>query len=393
MKSHYMGLFFALASALAGGLHYLFQIWAASQLSDSEFGQLTAWIAYFSVSLALGSFAQYGANFFILSNHRFRQISWGLMILSVLSLSAPFLFPDASGFTIGFSGVVLGILFSWMIGQCQARLAFISMGVGMLFTGLAKFFLAGAAYPVLHPGFQMEWAIALCYAPALVAMSLILVLSLKTSTRVQSPEHAVSSKIFASLFLSFATVFIPQMDIITVDQSQPIEVIGQFAKIALLYKAVFFAFLIFSQWILPFQLRGDVTDSKTMSWFLKRSHSILIVSMSLSLGAIGLSFIIGHFYDPSILKMKGWIILSCLNMMVLTHLFFQLQTDCVCNRLIGPLAICSYFLLSMAGYIYIKPSMDIFLSLNLLLNSLFLVFYKLVFSSKPSLQFDQRQVH
>jgi hypothetical protein len=321
--------FFAFASVAAGVLHYLFQVWSVSQLSLLEFGELNSWIAYFSIALSLGAFAQYSANFFIASPRFLRISSWIVLFAAIVSLVVPWKLSNSGGVTVAIFGVVLGILFSWCIGQAQARLAFIVMGIGVLGTGVAKFVLAGVSFPVESASVELAWAVALSYSPALIWVSGILLILGPKWSRIPGKVHGTASGLTASAILSFASVYIPQMDIIAIHQTQAPEQIGEFARISLLYKAVFFSFLILAQWLLPHQLATADQQPRLVSWMGGSRWRVLSMAMILGFMAFLMSVSVGPLIMPGLREQWLWILLSCLNMVWLTNLFFSIQLDAV----------------------------------------------------------------
>ncbi len=328
--------FYAMASVLAGALHYFFQLWAATQLDQIQFGELTSWIAYFSVTLSLGAFAQYAANFFSISSRRLKTFSAITLILAIASLAYGFTSARSSEWVIGLIGLLLGILFSWFSGQAQARLAFVVMGVGILVAGLGKFALAGASFPTERPSLELAWAVSLSYAPALIFMCSVMILTADRWKDVKNGRRALMSGLGATALLSFASAFIPQMDIIAVNLNQTADVIGEFSKVSLLYKAIFFGFLIFAQWMLPHQLSENDISPSWAAWISATKWRRLTVSAGFGIFACAVSLVVAVWLKPALTGRIEWIWLSCLNMVLLTNLFFFIQLSAVKERLLRP---------------------------------------------------------
>lgn len=327
-------LFFAAANVLAGFFHYLFQVWCANQVDVVSFGELNSWIAYYSLGFSVASFAQYSANFTAFHVKEIRRWHWVIFLLSCASFSIPWLLPVANGVMIALVGVFFGILFSWYLGQFQARAAFVIMGFATILCAVAKFALGGVGFPVTKPSLDLAWAVALSYAPGLILLVAVMIVWGKSWAPITTAERTLTHKLAAPIILAFSTVFIPQFDIIVVHQTQDPETIGQFAQISLLYKAVFFSFLIFSQWLLPHQLAKAHNLQPMMKWITQSYWSVPVLSVLLAMVAISCSFVIGPIFTPQLLEKREWIVLSCINMALLTNLFYLIQISAVKNDLI-----------------------------------------------------------
>ncbi|MGE0762279.1 MAG: hypothetical protein AB7N80_03265 [Bdellovibrionales bacterium] len=370
MKTAQGAAFFALASVAAGVLHYLFQLWAATRLSSLEFGELTSWIAYYSIALSLGAFAQYAANFFSTRPRTLKILSWGAVSVGLLSLGGPFYLPHADGFAVALIGVFLGVIFSWFTGQAQSKLAFVVMGLGTLLTGIAKFVLAGANFPVDNPSIEMAWAVALSYAPGLVWMAATMVLFANRWTLIREKRRRLARGLGATALLSFASVYIPQMDVVAIHRTQTPEIIGEFAKIALLYKAVFFGFLIFAQWLLPHQISEHTSSYTLVRWISVNRWRVLIASAVIGLAAFVASLTIGTRLNPALKDQLLWIFLSCVNMVFLTNLFFCVQVACVREKLLRPALICLALITELILSMILKLPVTDYLTLAIIFNGM-----------------------
>lgn len=331
--------FFAIANVLAGLLHYAFQVWSGMQLSAVEFGELNSWMAYLSVALSLSMFAQYFSNFKV-APQSLLTLAAGIGIgASVFAAVLPFLFGDSLGWIpVGCIGLLLAIAFCWFVGQAQIRLLFYLMGTAILVMAASKFVFAFLAFPVSEPNKSLAWAVSLGYAPALAFACGAILLWVKDSPPV--PQRSLGQSVWATLILAIASVYIPQFDIIVIHRTQTPEIIGQFARVSILYKAVFFSFLIIAQLILPYQVRaaaGQSVSTKESALYGRVSLmirlQIMVVSLVLAGIVYGLSDMAIGFVGWDLSEARPWILLSCLNMSLLTNIFFRLQLDCVQGRM------------------------------------------------------------
>ncbi|MBX7231005.1 MAG: hypothetical protein K1X29_02865 [Bdellovibrionales bacterium] len=358
-------IFFAIAHILAGVLYYFFLIWASTRLDLADFGELNSWMAYFSIALSIGFFAQVGSNFFIANKNHLKIMSLLTLLIGAVSLYLPWIFPQSSFFMVGLLGSILGILFSWFVGQSQIQLAFGVIGVGLLINGLAKFFLVGWEYPVNDEGLKFAWATSLSYSPGLLWIALAILIRSKNWLNPDITHRLQTRRIVATALLALTSVVIPQMDIIVVHQTQnPIDV-GHFARISLLYKSIFFGFLIFMQWLLPQQMSNTKEGEKVTTWLGLYPWRPLLLSSTLSSVAF-FSFVLfkqlGYYFFELDEKIVG---LTCLNMALLTNIYFFIQFFCVNNYLLLAFAILALFLFEIGS--------GILLSFSILQNLMILV--------------------
>ena len=384
MKATRAAAFYAAASVAAGGLHYLFQLWAVTQLNSKEFGELTSWIAYFSITLTLGAFAQYGANFFPASAKTLKRLSWGAIVLAALSMTSPYVLgTGGGGVKVAIIGVALGVMFSWFSGQAQAQLAFVVMGVGIFLTGITKFFFAGASFPVQQASIELAWAVALCYSPALIWMAMAMILFADKWTPTSARRRNLARGLGATAILSFSSVFIPQMDIVAVHNTQTAELVGEFSRISLLYKAVFFGFLIFAQWLLPHQLGHQTTSYQFVKWIGQSRWRVLLTSAAMGALTFICSLTLGVALNPALKDQILWIFLSCVNMVFLTNLFFAIQISCVQEVLLRPFLISLFLICELLLSMVLQQPITQYLETVIVLN--FIAWLVLVRNPQPQM--------
>lgn len=328
--------FFAAANLLAGLIHYAFQVWSSRRLSAVEFGELNSWIAYLSVALSCAAFAQYLANFHVARRSRLSVLAIAGVGLGAATPLLPFVLADAAGLVpIAVVGFFCAVAFSWFIGQAQARLMFYLMGAALLLAAAGKFGLALVPFPVERVILSLAWAVSLSYAVALLALCLALLVSAPDSPTSASPPLGLG--LLAPGILAAATVLVPQLDIIVIHQTQTPEVIGQFARVSILYKVVFFSFLVLAQWILPHQLQdyrsrmdGRAPGRDGFHPLRPRARgAMLLLSLALA-GAVYLGgrLAMTWMWGGGFSELRVWVLLSVLNMALLTNIFFRIQVDC-----------------------------------------------------------------
>lgn len=361
-------IFFALANLVAGVLHYLFQVWSSVRLDVVDFGKLNSWIAYYSISLSVGAFAQYGANFFNLNRSRLRLFSWSLVALSLLSLPLPWWVPQAGPLLIGMVGLLLGVLTSYLMGQAQARLAFATMGTSLLMIGISKFALAGASSPASEPYLDVAWAFGLSYAPGLLLLAIVIIIRESSWPRVAKSELSSYKGLGATAILSFASVLIPQMDVVVIHRTQLEQSIGEFARISLLYKGVFFGFQIFSQWLLPYQIGKRTESIFLIRWVSRSPLRTLFMALALAAAAIFVTFLVVAKFVPEVLEHPSWIVLSSLNMALLTNIFYFVQKSSVLGQIGQSSLMLAALLVELIVALVLRLSIDGYLLYALVLN-------------------------
>lgn len=361
-------IFFAVANLGAGILHYLFQVWSSVRLDVVDFGKLNSWIAYYSISLSIGAFAQYGANFFNLNRSRLKLFSWSLVAISLLSLPLPWWLPQAGPLLIGMVGLLLGVLTSYLMGQAQARLAFATMGTSLLMIGISKFALAGASSPTSEPYLDLAWAFGLSYAPGLLLLAIAIILREASWPRVAKSELSSVKGLGATAILSFASVLIPQMDVVVIHRTQLEQSIGEFARISLLYKGVFFGFQIFSQWLLPYQIGKRTEGILLIRWVSRSPMRTLFMALGLAGVAILVTFLVVARFVPGVLEHPSWIVLSSLNMALLTNIFYFVQKASVMGRIGQSSLMLGALLLELALALALRLSVEGYLLYALIFN-------------------------
>lgn len=372
--------FFSAANIGAGVFHYLYQVVASARLDTVTFGALNTWIAQVSVFFIFSSFVRFHANFVRVPVRKF-ALPLGLLFSFLFALVATLIIltPKAADLWIGCLVISLSIPTSWLLGQLQTRKLFLLLGLGILLVAVAK--LAGVfALDMLLPSERaFYWAFPLGY---FLPVFFILVALWKAHRkqeefRFQRNHLPPWETIVGTLILSFTSVFLPQMDILSVDRTQTAEVIGQFARVSLFYKGVFFFVMVFSQVILPHQIEAGRQNKPIAPWRIVRSRMSLFL-LSSALGAVAASFFVPPLarliMNFDMAGFELWIGLASFNICLLTALFLLIQslTSKGLNRQ------ASWILLGIVIHFVTLPNFDLEVSVYLAsvvsLNFLILLF-------------------
>lgn len=305
--------YFVIANILAGVFNYLFQVIVAHRLSSVAYGQLMSWIAYVSIGMTLGLMAQMSSNFF--PSRHLKPASLIVAVLTVIGLG--FSFTSPSLVLLGSLAIGYSVGFGWLNGQYQARHVFTTMGTAALlssFTKLLALFSGRNDEMIYYLGFTIGSA----YGALFLAL-MCFRLSKTTDVVVKGTFRENAS---AAVLLSFATMLIPQFDLIVINNTQSAEVIGEFARVGLIYRAVFFLVLIFAQLLLPKQIQTrdyNVTTKRHLFMAL-----IAILPLAMVAAAIG-PWVLNMLLGFDISHLRIWIFLSCVHVCLLTLIFLFIQ--------------------------------------------------------------------
>lgn len=356
-KAPVEAMLFAGFSALGGGLHYLFQLEAAKTMSALEFGEFSVWAGGVSAWMFLGALAQFVAVFFPMQKKMLLTVSGILVSLAVpLGLFAH-THPDKTMF-LGVLAVLFSITTSWLVGQAQIRNIFILLGLVNFLLGLGKFL----ALPFAPESHRFYFAFLGGYPIALVALFLgHYFTTRKPALRPKTLQQGLST----AIILSALTMIIPQLDILFIGYTQTPEITGQFARVSLFYRAIFFSVMILAQWYLPKQIaQKNKTGTKP---FLYLGVAGLTVSIA--------AFIIGPYFASHFLRIeladyRIWILLSCINITALTMFYLRAQESLAHNEFL-PGASSLGLLCCFIGVLYkIGPGVEKYLISSILFNLL-----------------------
>ncbi|NJM09561.1 MAG: hypothetical protein HC883_01275 [Bdellovibrionaceae bacterium] len=313
---------FVLFNLLAGILHYLFQVVASRHLPAQGFSELSSWLAYLSFAFIAASVMQYLSCFLPFPRNKVRIFAAVGAAFSIAVLFLPLLMP-VGALTMGALTGVLACVMSVYLGQAQVRLLFKGMAGANLLVGFSKLVLVYLPWIAQSGAALYTWAVFAGYLPGILLLSLLLIRSHAIKTPVSSAD-ALGPAIWGTLILGTCAALLPQFELMFMEATQSVDVFHGFARLSLFYKGIFFAFLIFSQWLLPLQMRG-IGVSGPKIW--DRRLYLLPLALAGAAAVVGpplANRVLGWEVAPSSLQ----IFLSCWNMGLLTWIFLLLQELC-----------------------------------------------------------------
>lgn len=357
------GAFFLAANMGAGILNYLYQVVASKQLNASQFSELSAWMAYFSLFLIVASASQYAANFKPIPTHRLRAILIALILVVFTCLGTWFAVTETFSVVHSALIVVSASVFAWLMGEVQTRLLFGVMASANLGVAAIKLIFALSAATATRPLDLMTLGLIAGYLPASLLLAIVLWRSGRHNQTVSEGSWV------APLLLSFVSTLIPQMDMILIHRTQSPEIFEEFARASLFYKGIYFLVFIFSQWLLPQQVRRT---QQVPGW------------RYLGPGYLGLILLSGGIAWASPLAVSLWlnwpknpspliIFLSCWNIGLLAWIYMHLQKACAEGRLKVPVIASTILVLEILWQLYADWSLNGYYSFALVCQTAMLV--------------------
>lgn len=349
------GAFFLAANIGAGILNYLYQVVASKGLNASQFSELSAWIAYFSLFFVVTSASQYAANFKPIPTQRLRPVLSALILVVFACLGAWFAFTETLSVAHSVLIVMSASVFAWLMGEVQTRLLFGIMASANLGVAAIKLIFALSATTAIRPLDMMAFGLIAGYLPASLLLATVLWRSGRQNQTVSTGSWA------APLLLSFVSALIPQMDIILIHRTQSPEIFEEFARASLFYKGIYFLVFIFSQWLLPQQVQRT---QQVPGW------------RYLGPGYLGLILLSGGIAWVSPLAVSWWlnwpknpspliIFLSCWNIGLLAWIYMHLQKACAEGRLKVPAIALTILILEILWQLYAAGSLNAYYSFAL----------------------------
>lgn len=242
-------LLFVCGQVAAGALNYLFQVYGARTMPNTDFGSWSHWLAQFSVACFAGVWLQSVAVISDSESLLPKKVARGLLLALSSVLLTAYLISEI--WVMSVAGWGLSLLSGFLFGLNLRRK---NMHI-----------LAAASF--LTPTFKFLWIFAdhganNFYMATLVApVSACLVFLFwpkQIESTIQKNEIGFSSSMLLSaLCLAFFSAWTPQVDLIMVAKILSVEEFGIYAKVALLSKGFFFCFQILAQMVLAHQVQSS----------------------------------------------------------------------------------------------------------------------------------------
>lgn len=303
---------FAGAQMGAGVLNYGFQILASQQLSATEFGQWSGWFAHFSFFLFVTIWVQSLMTLQGTLPFRFSAMTAWATTAALIGVS---IFSINVGFD-DYAGWAWMLLFSIFFGLGLSHRLLIAAAAGSVIISISKFGIV-ALYPH-YDGYR--WAVL--FGPALACL-MFLIYYPQMQKKTTAPKSLHPHVLLSALFLAIATALIPQLDLLAAQSILTLEELGGFAKVALLYKGIFFLLMILAQVLVTYQIRGAQVKI-----------SLLNLGSLYVLGVLA-AFIIPHLgflaYLPS-----EWMTGATIHIISLSLIFFLTQQESAGQRWTWP---------------------------------------------------------
>lgn len=328
-KSWSAFIFLAL-NILAGALNYLFQAMSAKFLTTENFGLFSAWFSWLSLGLATGVFTQYLANFFNPSQNMVRGLSVVVGAISILIFSLLISYPSLPAWGIAGLTLMIAPLTHWLMGVSQRRLMTSLFSVACCLVAAIKILtlLVWQHNNILE---NIFWSLPLSYAAGAILLSPCLLM--RDPVKEKSPDFLLRSKdrIAGAVLLSVLIVAIPNVDLIFIDLTQDKTVLAMYAQVGLIYKVIFFLFMILAQWMLPHQLKGAQggLPPQNMKYFVRICVQGLVFSLA---ATVMTPFLFDRVLNKPLLAPQLWIFLACFYISLLTGFFIEIQRQVTAFR-------------------------------------------------------------
>lgn len=316
--------FFFAANLTTGVINYLFQVSASRSLSASDFSQLNAWFADLAVLFFFGGLIQYYGIFFPARRVTLRRTTVAINVLALALVTLWQFTPEGQTFERGVLIFTSTTSLAWLMGQMHYRKHFSTIGIVNLVSSSSKLLLVLVPFAVATTAESFRFAYFICFLPALWVLSTY-VLSIRQESAVMRQKRNDLQLWMAPAVMSLAAATIPQMDMVLTSRLFPEALFQEFAHSSLFARGIYFIFLILAQWLLPFQLQGQLGRFK---------HRLMIPGLAvmavLSAAAIAA---VSPWVAMSVL---GWekappvslVFMACLNMNLLTGIFLLVQKNC-----------------------------------------------------------------
>lgn len=263
---------FIISQVLAGGLNYLFQVYASKTLSVVDFGSWSHWLAQFSVACFVGVwFQSLAALGNVEAYFDLKRSRWFLLVIFlglIFSMSMQWIW---SSFIFGWicsllSGYWVGLL---LRAQNMKMLALASV------SGAVSRFVW-----VLFDNGSGAFYRATLIAPFFMCAVVMLLPRLRQKVANEEKSRMTVQVGAAALGLAFFSAWIPQVDLLMASKFISATELGILAKVSLLNKACFFGFQILAQLLLAHQVQAKRETFGNKHFLLLGCGGVLVAMIS-----------------------------------------------------------------------------------------------------------------
>jgi len=325
-------IFLFLAGALGGGLNYSVQVVAANALALEDYGRLNSWLANTMVFLSLGGLLQVSANFFPLGKVALARASVGLLILAIMTgfyliSSARNEWLTPWGWT--FASLPLALGSGWIAGQLQLRLGFVGIGLSGLTGAATKFAIASLPMASESGLIGFYLAFTLSQACGAIALSFFGIWARTLSEYDFSASDQARSKMACAVILTLAGSLLPQIDLISLRNTQTAAILGVYSRATLFAKATWFGASTVLQVTLPLRVLAFNAGHRSSTYIKGIEGLVFGFGFSISVLSFWFGPTLAHrFLGFELVDYRLWILLSCLNSIALFTILRNIQTHC-----------------------------------------------------------------
>lgn len=268
-------LLLAASSVFAGASAYAFQLLASSSSAPSEFAALNGWIFYVSAAATAGVVLQYYVSLRGPQARLTRRVRIGMGVLAASVLGATLLLsPRLPPLATGTLAVASQLAYGYAFGAFQAStdlVALSALNVVVSVVRLGVPFALGLTAASFRSSMPASTS-----AATLVAVVFFRELEAKAAEpRSADRENAWRSLLPALLLTGAATTF-PFLDSLLVNAALPDAVAGEFARVQVAGRALFFGGLILLQVAYPYQLRAARGEGGAGGFWTSRAEGVAI---------------------------------------------------------------------------------------------------------------------
>ena len=321
-----------LFGTLGGGLNYSVQVVAANALALEDYGRMNSWLANTLIFLSIGGLLQVSAIFFPLSKVTLARASMLLLILSILT--GLFLISSVTnerltpwGWT--FASLPLALGSGWIAGQLQLRLGFIGIGLSGLTGAATKFGIA--SLPMVSESGLIRFYLAFTLSQAFAAMVLSFfgIWAQDLGEYDTSASDQARPKMICAVILTLAGSLLPQIDLISLRNTQSAAILGVYARATLFAKATWFGASTVLQITLPLRVLAHNSGRRSSIYIKVIEGLVFGFGFAIAFLSFWLGPIVAHrFLGFELVDYRLWILLSCLNSIALFTILRNIQAHC-----------------------------------------------------------------